>query len=432
MRKLGQAFFVIVLVTTVAGAGFAGDLQTDGAFVSTRTDGPPLAVSSPDNALFLNADFLDAVEGSALPRAPENVITVATSGGDFDDLAAALDSITDAGPSNPYLILVGPGEFVILDRIDFQDWVDVRGAGPGVTKVLFEATIPGSGFRGVGTVGAGPRTVRDLELFCKPPPDAVAELECLRADEGSLELRNVLLDVEPGVAGVLSGVTVAAGAHLTVTDSHVLNDASRMFGGSIDLYGISAGESASITLRRSRIHVPHGAVGGAFAVSVDDGASVIAEESELVGTAVKASNSDNDARGLIVGSTAGPVRVHDSTVTGRGTGLTAFGAEVLADAQLRRCTLEGSEDSLRAEGTAIVTKSSLQGQVAATGASVVTVEGSEIHDEGGFAVVAGDTAEINVLRSHVVGDFATTESGLIRCRFVTTGTAFGTATTSCP
>jgi hypothetical protein len=53
------------------------------------------------------ADGTDDVE-------PANVVTVATSAGDFTGVQAAIDSITDASSSNPYLVRVAPGAAAAL------------------------------------------------------------------------------------------------------------------------------------------------------------------------------------------------------------------------------------------------------------------------------------------------------------------------------
>lgn len=57
-----------------------------------------------------------------------NAIIVAKKGGDFSSIAAAVDSITDSSPTNPYTIQVHPG-FYIEPLIDFvgKPWISVKG-----------------------------------------------------------------------------------------------------------------------------------------------------------------------------------------------------------------------------------------------------------------------------------------------------------------
>lgn len=79
----------------------------------------------------INAD--GTVECQMIGFAPANVIIVATSGGDFSSIQAALDSITDASADNPYLIRVAPG--VYTETVTMKPYVDIEGAGEGITKI---------------------------------------------------------------------------------------------------------------------------------------------------------------------------------------------------------------------------------------------------------------------------------------------------------
>jgi hypothetical protein len=62
-----------------------------------------------------------------------NVITVATSGGDFSSVAAATDSIADAAADNPYLVRVMPGVYVETDLVQVKSFVHLQGSGPNAT-----------------------------------------------------------------------------------------------------------------------------------------------------------------------------------------------------------------------------------------------------------------------------------------------------------
>lgn len=66
--------------------------------------------------------------GGASPY--QATVTVADSGGDFDDLEEALASITDASPSKRYEIaLLTPGEYVLTDELVTKNDVDISGRG---------------------------------------------------------------------------------------------------------------------------------------------------------------------------------------------------------------------------------------------------------------------------------------------------------------
>jgi len=61
------------------------------------------------------------------------VVVVAKSGGAFETIQGALDSITDAGADNRYLVWVAPG--VYSETVDMISYVDIEGAGRNLTKI---------------------------------------------------------------------------------------------------------------------------------------------------------------------------------------------------------------------------------------------------------------------------------------------------------
>ena len=79
--------------------------------------------------------------GSAWVCAPdetggyENVITVATSGGDFTSVAAALASISDSSSDNRYVVRVMSGVYTETELAVVKSYVHVQGSGPNATVV---------------------------------------------------------------------------------------------------------------------------------------------------------------------------------------------------------------------------------------------------------------------------------------------------------
>lgn len=67
-----------------------------------------------------------------------NVITVSKEGGDFTDIAAALDSIPDPSgidQSAQYLVLIGPGEYTTSKQLYVRPGVHLMGSGSVVNAV---------------------------------------------------------------------------------------------------------------------------------------------------------------------------------------------------------------------------------------------------------------------------------------------------------
>jgi len=80
-----------------------------------------------------DADTVDGLHASELETHYQNVIIVAKSGGDYTSVQAAIDSITDASASNPYLVWVAPG--VYSETVAMKSNVHLQGAGQDVTFI---------------------------------------------------------------------------------------------------------------------------------------------------------------------------------------------------------------------------------------------------------------------------------------------------------
>ncbi|MDP3111371.1 MAG: hypothetical protein Q8M71_04640 [Thermodesulfovibrionales bacterium] len=87
-----------------------------------------------------------------------NVIIVAKSGGDFTSPVNAMNAITDASASNPYLIKIMPGIYPISSSLRMKPYVDIEGSGQTVTKIVGDGlqTAMGTGAcEGSGVVIGG-------------------------------------------------------------------------------------------------------------------------------------------------------------------------------------------------------------------------------------------------------------------------------------
>jgi len=65
-----------------------------------------------------------------------NVITVSAENGDFTSPVEAIESITDATDTNPYLIIIGPGVYDLgSTNLVMKEWVSIQGSGQEATKI---------------------------------------------------------------------------------------------------------------------------------------------------------------------------------------------------------------------------------------------------------------------------------------------------------
>jgi hypothetical protein len=97
----------------------------------------PLPAFAQDDLMLMMAP---ALSGGNRPL--KNFITVAKANGKFTDPVAAVNSITDASSTNPYLVVIAPGIYTVTSTLVMKDYVDITGSGENVTKI--KGTISGA------------------------------------------------------------------------------------------------------------------------------------------------------------------------------------------------------------------------------------------------------------------------------------------------
>jgi len=127
------------------------------------------------------------------------VIVVAKSGGDFTDPIAAMESITDASATNPYLIKIMPGVYELNywdgRYLNLKSFVDIEGSGEGVTKISMADALIGF----VRTAGVTNAELRNLTFETIGMSQPImggkwAYLKIIEGDTtGSLKLSHVTL-----------------------------------------------------------------------------------------------------------------------------------------------------------------------------------------------------------------------------------------------
>lgn len=97
----------------------------------------------------------------------ENIVSVATSGGDFTSPVTAVNSITDASASNPYLIVIAPGIYDIgSDQLVMKEYVSIAGSGQSISVIRGQRDKGSGGSATLGAllVGASNTELRDLTI----------------------------------------------------------------------------------------------------------------------------------------------------------------------------------------------------------------------------------------------------------------------------
>jgi len=136
------------LTSTVSGGLFSVKLNGSSQFGTTPFDGSPrwlaTAVRCPVGSgsytsltpQELNAaPYALSVPWGGISGKPSNTLIVAKSGGDFNTITAALNSITSASEANRYLVKVMPG--VYTETVAMKQYVDIEGSGELATKITY-------------------------------------------------------------------------------------------------------------------------------------------------------------------------------------------------------------------------------------------------------------------------------------------------------
>ncbi|EFO81370.1 hypothetical protein OSCT_0769 [Oscillochloris trichoides DG-6] len=181
--------------------------------------GVPADLADGDNDTTYSAGVGMALNGTTF-RAQGSpyaqVIVVAQSGGDFTSIQAALDSITDASASKPYLVYVAPG--VYAERVTMKAYVTIEGAGQEAT--IIRGTGGGSSNASSATVvGASNATLRNLSVQNDGSGNSFAF--GIYNNSSSPAISHVTVTVSGGTAnyGIVNNSSSPAISHVTVTAS---------------------------------------------------------------------------------------------------------------------------------------------------------------------------------------------------------------------
>ena len=255
---------VLGLNGLVGGVTVAG-----GQNISVSKSGNTISVGITGN---VDAATLQGDDAATFSRRDTHVITVAKTGGDYGTIGAALTAITTASASNPFLVKVGPGEFI--EQVTMKPFVDIEGAGTGMTTI--RATAGDAPEKGT-VIGASNAQLRNLTVKSLGPGAGYAT--AIAAPAGvSVSLLNVQAIAQS--AGAFNGYGVfarGASANVEAKDLTIVSSSA-----TTNNYGIYAEVSAQVSCRECSITVP--AATNSFALYNAGGAPVYAANSQVVGS----------------------------------------------------------------------------------------------------------------------------------------------------
>jgi hypothetical protein len=241
-----------------------------GKLVTTGTSGKFASKFIPKVGAAVNADKLGNVAAAGYARDLGHLVTVATSGGDFTSVQAAIDSITDASQANPYTVFVGPGVFE--GRVVLKSGVSLLGVG--IESVIRAPGITGDPANRAVLVGANGSSVRHLSIE-SPGPNAPLGVY---NNVGGFRLDNVQIFVQESTT--TAGIAVFLdGGNAIIKDSSIV---SFSFSAPLNSYGILV-SGAFLELWGSKVLAVAQGPETATAVSVGDtGNQVSIRGSQLV------------------------------------------------------------------------------------------------------------------------------------------------------
>jgi hypothetical protein len=194
----------------------------------------PLTVFAGDDLMMM---ITPALSGN---RPLRNVITVAKGNGKFTDPVAALNPITDASATNPYLVVIGPGVYTVYDMLFMKPYVDIVGSGENMTKIT--GAISGQTL-GTSTIVRGSNNSALSSLTVENTGGSGTAI-ALYNGNASPRVTNVTAIVSGG-PGQRIGVYNNNGSSTVMTD--VTATASGSGGNN---YGVYNGNSSSTTMTR--------------------------------------------------------------------------------------------------------------------------------------------------------------------------------------
>jgi hypothetical protein len=226
------------------------------------------------------------------------LVIVAQSGGDFTDPVAAVNSITDASETNPYLVKIMPGVYDLgTGKLVMRSFVDVAGSGAGNTVIktsnnnetgwtCTEATV----------VMAGNSTLSDIKVVNNSPAtESYLASVAIAFNDGTAEARDV--KVVAGNAANRSGNVNGICASGEGTKALVKNAYIETHNNGDQSSPITVHDDASVTALNSKLSAYRNGTGTIDAINAGQ-ASTLTGKINVIDSVIETSSADGGAIGI--------------------------------------------------------------------------------------------------------------------------------------
>ena len=238
-------------------------------------------------------------DGGVRTKAPADmggkVVIVAKSGGHYTNIQTAINSITDAGATNPYIIWIAPGEYT-LSSLTMKDYVSLLGAGQKATIIRLEANA-------VSAYVANHMSIQNLTIRCIGLNAGAQQNPVYCSGKSGVLLKDVLVDSTNSPSVQVNSVRLAGTSDMELENVTIL-------GG---FYGVYASATGQLTLKNC--HIETASTGyNDYAIRNQDAAmSILVRDSYVKGTDVSvggaAASAITAARCQLIGTVDGTANI---------------------------------------------------------------------------------------------------------------------------
>ena len=292
----------------------------------------PLAAFAQNRVVVI--PLFDGACASGTCKPLKNIVTVAKANGMFADPVAAVNSITDASDTNPYLVVIGPGVYTVTVPIVMKPYVEITGSGETVTKIK-------------GAISTESESTSAIVRGANRSALSFLTVE----NTGGVGIFSIALyndHVSPKVSNVIAtatGGTANYGVHNGSSSPEMTNVTASAAGGEGN-YGVYNTSSSPVMM-----NVTATVTGGTTNFGVSNNSS----SPEMTSCIVTASGGTNNY-GVANSSSSSPVMTNVTATASGGT--YSYGVyNTSSSPVIRRSSMKGDIDGLKTEGSGTTTVS---------------------------------------------------------------------------